>query len=78
MQRREANIAIIGGSGLYEMDGMESVTTVEVDTPYGSPSDAIVLGDLEGQPVAFLPRHGRGHRVNPSNIPARACGWGNT
>ena len=72
MQRREANIAIIGGSGLYEMDGMESVTTVEVDTPYGSPSDAIVLGDLEGQPVAFLPRHGRGHRVNPSNIPARA------
>ena len=72
MNRREANIAIIGGSGLYEMDGLENVDFVEVDTPFGKPSDAIVMGTLEGEPVAFLPRHGRGHRINPSHIPVRA------
>jgi len=65
-------IAVIGGSGLYEMDGMTGVETVEVETPFGKPSDAIVLGDLAGVKVAFLPRHGRGHRFNPTHIPSRA------
>ncbi|MBM10997.1 MAG: S-methyl-5'-thioadenosine phosphorylase [Chloroflexi bacterium] len=67
-----ARIGVIGGSGLYEMDGMSNVESVEVDTPFGKPSDAIVTGELDGVPVAFLPRHGRGHRFNPSHIPARA------
>ena len=63
---------MIGGSGLYEMEGMTGVEPVNVDTPFGKPSDAVVLGDLDGVRVAFLPRHGRGHRFNPSHIPARA------
>ena len=70
--KQKAAIAVIGGSGLYEMDGMTGIDTVDVDTPFGKPSDAIVLGDLDGVRVAFLPRHGRGHRFNPSHIPARA------
>ena len=67
-----ATIGIIGGSGLYAMDGMTDVDFVNIDTPFGSPSDSVVLGSLEGVRVAFLPRHGRGHRFNPSFIPARA------
>ncbi len=69
---QRATIGVIGGSGLYEMDGMTGVESVDVDTPFGKPSDAVVLGDLDGMRVAFLPRHGRGHRFNPSHIPARA------
>ncbi|PKB70944.1 MAG: methylthioadenosine phosphorylase [SAR202 cluster bacterium Io17-Chloro-G6] len=69
---RGATIGVIGGSGLYEMDGMTGVETVNVDTPFGKPSDSVVLGNLDGVRVAFLPRHGRGHRFNPSHIPARA------
>ena len=69
---RGASVAIIGGSGLYSMEGMSGVDFVNVDTPFGKPSDSIVLGSLEGVRVAFLPRHGRGHRFNPSHIPARA------
>ena len=68
----KAIIAIIGGSGLYEMDGMSNLESVEMDTPFGKPSDAIALGSLDEAPVAFLPRHGRGHRLNPTNIPVRA------
>ena len=68
----EARIAIIGGSGLYEMEGLEGVREVELDTPFGNPSDAIVLGVLEGVSVAFLPRHGRGHRISPSRLPVKA------
>ena len=67
-----ASVGVIGGSGLYEMDGMTDVETVAMDTPFGKPSDAVVLGDLDGVRVAFLPRHGRGHRFNPSHIPVRA------
>ena len=70
--RLGATIGVIGGSGLYEMEGMTAVESVNVDTPFGKPSDAVVLGDLDGVRVAFLPRHGRGHRFNPSHIPARA------
>ena len=70
MQR--ARVAIIGGSGLYEMEGLAGAHEVDLDTPYGKPSDSIVLGDLEGEEVAFLPRHGRGHRFSPTQLPVRA------
>lgn len=63
-----AEIGIIGGSGLYEMEGVTEAHDVAVETPFGSPSDRIVLGTLEGRAVAFLPRHGRGHRILPSEI----------
>lgn len=68
----EAVIGIIGGSGLYQIEEMTDVRERRVDTPFGSPSDAIITGTLEGRPVAFLPRHGRGHRLNPSEVPYRA------
>ena len=65
-------MGIIGGSGLYQIDGLTDVEERVVDTPYGAPSDAIVLGTLEGHRVAFVPRHGVGHRINPSEVPYRA------
>jgi 5'-methylthioadenosine phosphorylase len=68
----EARIGIIGGSGLYKMEGMTKVDKVKVSTPFGEPSDAIILGNLAGVSVAFLPRHGEGHRISPSELPARA------
>ena len=68
----EPRTAVIGGSGLYEIDGLESIEEVRVETPFGDPSDAIRLGVLDGRPVAFLPRHGRGHVYSPSKIPHRA------
>ncbi len=68
----EATVAVIGGSGLYELDGLTDVSEVRPETPFGEPSDAIVLGTLNGVRVAFLPRHGRGHRINPTRIPVRA------
>ncbi len=67
-----ARIGFIGGSGLYEMAGLERAQSVDVDTPFGHPSDSIVVGEMSGERVAFLPRHGRGHRISPSNLPARA------
>ena len=63
---------MIGGSGLYEMEGMSDVQFIEMDTPFGKPSDVIAMGTLGEVPVAFLPRHGRGHQFSPSHIPARA------
>jgi len=71
----EAKLGVIGGSGLYEIDGLSDVEEVKVKTPFGDPSDAIVLGTLEGTRVAFLPRHGRGHRILPTEVPARANIW---
>ncbi len=68
----EVKIGIIGGSGLYEMEGLTDIEEVKVETPFGEPSDAIILGTLEGKRVAFLPRHGRGHRLMPTEIPVRA------
>jgi len=68
----QARIGVIGGSGLYEMEGLTDVEEVRVKTPFGEPSDLIVIGTLEGRRVAFLPRHGRGHRIMPSELPSRA------
>jgi 5'-methylthioadenosine phosphorylase len=68
----QAEIGIIGGSGLYSMNGLTKTLEVTVKTPFGEPSDAIVLGMLEGKRVAFLARHGRGHRILPSEINFRA------
>ncbi len=67
-----AEIGIIGGSGLYSMNGLTNTREINVKTPFGEPSDAIVLGMLEGKRVAFLARHGRGHRILPSEINFRA------
>src|SRR5246127_50249 len=68
----KATIGIIGGSGLYSMAGLRDTREVRVKTPFGEPSDAVVLGTLEGKRVAFLARHGRGHRILPSEINYRA------
>ncbi len=68
----QAVIGIIGGSGLYGMEDLTDVSEARVDTPFGQPSDAIVTGTLHGRRLAFLPRHGRGHRIGPSEINYRA------
>jgi 5'-methylthioadenosine phosphorylase len=68
----QADVGIIGGSGLYEMEGLTQAREVRVATPYGEPSDALVLGKLAGQRVAFLARHGRGHRILPGELNYRA------
>jgi len=65
-------IGIIGGSGLYEIDGIEDAQWIAIDTPWGAPSDEVLFGRLGGVEVRFLPRHGRGHRLPPSDINARA------
>jgi len=65
-------IGIIGGSGLYQMPELSDVEEIKVETPFGSPSDAFIVGTLEGERVAFLPRHGRGHRFTPTELPFRA------
>lgn len=65
-------IGIIGGSGLYQMPELENVREVPVETPFGKPSDAFIVGELDGVTVAFLPRHGRGHKLTPSELPFRA------
>ena len=67
-----AQIGIIGGSGLYQMPELKEIEEVRVATPFGDPSDAFIVGTLEGARVAFLPRHGRGHRFTPSELPFRA------
>jgi 5'-methylthioadenosine phosphorylase len=72
MAQRPVEIGVIGGSGLYEMAGLAGIEERRVSTPFGEPSDAIVVGTLEGRRVAFLPRHGRGHRLNPSQVPFQA------
>ena len=68
----KAEIGIIGGSGLYAMPGLENVREERILTPFGEPSDSFVLGDLEGRKVAFLARHGRGHKLLPSELNFRA------
>ena len=68
----EWTIGIIGGSGLYEMDALEEAQWIAVDTPWGAPSDELLIGRLHGHKFVFLPRHGRGHRIPPSNLNFRA------
>ena len=67
-----ARLGIIGGSGLYAMPGLIETEQVEITTPFGAPSDTLTVGLLEGAPIAFLPRHGRGHRLSPGEVPSRA------
>ena len=68
----EAKIGVIGGSGLYEMESLSNVEEIKLNTPFGEPSDAIIMGSLEGTNIAFLSRHSRGHRFSPTELPARA------
>ena len=68
----QAKIGIIGGSGLYKMEALKDVQELEIDTPFGKPSDALILGKLDDTPVAFLARHGRNHHLLPSDLPFRA------
>ncbi len=69
------SIGVIGGSGIYNMEGLANVREIAVKTPFGAPSDKFTIGELKGITVAFLPRHGRGHIYNPSEIPQRANIW---
>lgn len=74
-QPDKIEIAVIGGTGLYDIEGLTDIREINVDTPYGPPSDSIITGTLDGIRVAFLPRHGRGHRIMPTDIPVRANIW---
>ena len=65
-------LGVIGGSGLYQMEGAATVAEHALDTPYGKPSDVIVEADIGGRAVYFLPRHGKGHKMLPCEVPARA------
>ena len=68
----KTTIGVIGGSGIYEIDGLENPSWKEIETPWGAPSDAILTGQLNGIDMAFLPRHGRGHVHSPTTVPYRA------
>ena len=68
----QAKIGVIGGTGLYDIEGMTDIEEVDINTPFGQPSDSIGIGRLEGVGIAFLPRHGKGHRVSPTEVPYRA------
>ncbi len=72
MSQPYAKIAVIGGSGLYEIEGMTDLQEVDINTPFGQPSDKITTGKLAGTGIAFLPRHGKGHRIPPTDVPYRA------
>ena len=71
-----ARVGIVGGSGLYRMEGLEGIREEQLETPFGRPSDAYMVGSLDGVEVAFLPRHGRGHRLLPSELNYRANVYG--
>src|SRR5262245_43746853 len=71
-----ALIGVIGGSGLYEMEGLKMLEEKHLETPFGAPSDAYIIGELGERKVVFLPRHGRGHRISPSELNFRANIWG--
>ena len=72
----ERMVGVIGGSGLYEMEGLEGVQSISLKTPFGDPSDSFIIGFLEGVKIAFLPRHGKGHRIQPSSLNFRANIYG--
>jgi 5'-methylthioadenosine phosphorylase len=75
MSEAAAAIGIIGGSGLYQMEGVENPTEQRVETPFGAPSDALIGGTMHGRQIYFLPRHGRGHRLLPHELNHRANIW---
>ena len=68
----DVKIGIIGGSGLYQMSALSNIREVRIETPFGNPSDDLIVGDLEGITVTFLARHGRHHHLTPSEVPYRA------
>ena len=68
----QVRIAVIGGTGVYDVEALQDVEEVRISTPFGDPSDAITVGTLAGVRVAFLPRHGRGHRIMPTEVNSRA------
>lgn len=72
MAELKASIGVIGGSGLYDLEGLERLGEIHPETPWGKPSDSILVGTFQGKEVAFLPRHGRGHFLAPHEVPARA------
>lgn len=72
----EVTVGVIGGSGLYALEGLSGLEQIELATPFGAPSDAYVVGRLGGVKLVFLPRHGRGHRISPTEINSRANVWG--
>jgi 5'-methylthioadenosine phosphorylase len=69
-------IGVIGGSGLYKIEGLTNVEEISINTPFGAPSDNYIVGTLEGQRIAFLPRHGRSHSINPTELNSHANIWG--
>ena len=71
-EMKKTFLAFIGGSGLYDLPGIENVEEIEIATPFGCPSDKITTGTIDGKPIAFLPRHGKGHRFLPSEVNYRA------
>jgi 5'-methylthioadenosine phosphorylase len=71
----EVKLAVVGGSGVYDMEALTDVEERHIATPFGDPSDSIVIGTLSGKRIAFLPRHGRGHRLTPTEVPYRANIW---
>jgi 5'-methylthioadenosine phosphorylase len=71
----KASIAIIGGSGTYNVEGVKQIEELNIETPFGKTSDTIKIVEIEGRNIAFLPRHGKGHRINPSEIPVKANIW---
>lgn len=70
--KKKTYLGVIGGSGLYELEGLRNIEEIEVSTPFGQPSDKIITGELKGKPIAFLPRHGKGHRFTPTEVNYRA------
>lgn len=75
MTQERVAIGIIGGSGLYEIENLDVIEERDVETPFGKPSAPLLIGEMNGRRVAFLPRHGTGHRYNPSEVPYRANIW---
>ena len=71
----EVKLAVIGGSGVYDIETLTDIEERHISTPFGDPSDSIVIGTLSGKRIAFLPRHGRGHRLTPTEVPYRANIW---
>ncbi len=75
MPTPQAKLGVIGGTGLYQIEGVTDLQHVEIETSFGNPSDSIGVGAVEGVSVAFLPRHGKGHRISPTEVPSRANIW---